>query len=136
VKADDSDDSDDSDGSNEVEVSRTDAETTQATVGGEAIGEVDDLLWEDASGAYVVSVTIADSRIAVPVDRAEWRRGGDIELDFSYETLVGAPRIRDLSSAHGPNAVELLAEYFAINLTGPPPGPSPIPLPPWWKNLE
>jgi hypothetical protein len=116
----------------EVAVARTVTEETAALIHGDVVGEVDGLVWEDASGFDIVCVTILGHQIAVPVEHGGWREGRAVELDIDMEQVAGAPQLRELQAMGGSTAVDRVGEHFSMNLTGPPPGPDPQPLPPWW----
>lgn len=115
-----------------IPVAETVHEDTAATLDGAVIGEVDGLLWHDASGVDIVSVTIDVGQIAVPVDHNEWRGGGAVELAYDEIRLEGAPLLDHLTKLSADQAIEEIGDHYALNLGGPPPGPDPQPLPPWW----
>ncbi len=104
-----------------------------ALVNGEFVGDVDGLVWEDASGCDIVSITFRGDHVVVPVNHGEWRTS-HVVLDFDIEQVALAPRLLDLQAGGGDGAVGLVGTYFDLNLTGPPPGPDPQPLPPWWRR--
>ncbi|AXT85760.1 hypothetical protein C6I20_11555 [Aeromicrobium sp. A1-2] len=116
----------------ETPVAESTVEETPATAAGIVIGEVDGLLWEDTSGVDIVSVTIVTGQVAVPVDRGRWRSGGIVELGYEVTQVEQAPSLNHLRDLSLRQTVEQVAEYYAVALGGPPPGPDPQPLPPWW----
>jgi hypothetical protein len=120
------------DGSEEIAFVEAVSEETAAVIDGDVVGEVDGLIWEDASGVDIVCITIGTSQVAAPVNHGEWRTGGWVVLGFDAETLEEAPQLTRLIASGGANAVEEVATHFSLGLTGPPPGPDPQPLPPWW----
>lgn len=121
--------------SREVPVAEAATEETSAMVGGMVIGEVDGLLWEDTSGVDIVSITIRGEQLAVPVDRGEWREGGVLTLEFAMEQVMQAPALDFLSQLRSSEVIERVAEHFSVSLGGPPPGPDPQLVPPWWDPV-
>jgi hypothetical protein len=109
-------------------------QSVDLVVQGEVVGEVDGLVWSDASGVEVVSITFEDSQIAVPCEPGEWRGQDRLDLAIDRSLLEDAPRLSDLRDVGGSRAIELVGDHFSVNLAGPPPGPNPGPLPPWWDK--
>jgi hypothetical protein len=112
------------------------AEPPDAVASGSVVGKVVGLIWCDISGVDVVSVAVQDEHIAVPVESDSWRDVHVVELKTSAATLTDAPRVQDLKATGGMRAVELVSNHFSMPLSGPPPGPSTGPLPPWWPTKE
>ena len=122
-----------SDETPEVTLAEPATEDTSATFEGGVIGHVDGLVWEDTTGVDIICVTIDVGQVAVPVGHDEWRGGGVVELDYN-ETQVGyAPLLDRLQHLEPTAAIEVVADHYSLNLAGPPPGPDPQPLPPWWN---
>ena len=118
--------------SSEVPVAEAAAEDVSAMVGDMVIGEVDGLVWEDTSGVDIVSIRIHGDQVAVPVDHAEWRGGGVVAIEFDMDQVMRAPALDLLRQLRPSEVIERVAEHYSVNLGGPPPGPDPQPLPPWW----
>ena len=123
----------DRDDTPEVSVAEPATEDTSATVDGAVIGEVDGLLWEDVSGVDIVCVTVGVGHFAVPVDHGQWRGGDDVALGYDETLVRPAPQLGYLQHLAPAQAVEQVADHYAVDLGGPPPGPDPQPLPPWWS---
>lgn len=123
-----------SDESREVPVAESAAEDTSATVEGNVIGEVDGLLWEDSSGVDIVCITIDVGQVAVPVDHGEWRGGGNVELGYDEVRIKRAPLLGHLQDLSPRDVIEEIGQHYSVDLGGPPPGPDPQPLPPWWNT--
>jgi hypothetical protein len=120
----------------DVPVAESATDEVSATVDGDVIGDIDGLLWEDASGVDIVSITIEVGQVAVPVDHGEWRGGGNIELAYDEAQVLRAPLLHHLQHLSSDDAIEQIAEHYSVDLGGPPPGPDPQPLPPWWNAGE
>jgi hypothetical protein len=118
----------------EIPVAESAGEDTPATIDGTVIGEVDGLLWEDSSGVDIVSITIDVGQVAVPVDRGGWRGGGIVEIWYDETQVRDAPQLGDLQHLAPDDAISQISEHYSVNLGGPPPGPDPQPLPPWWDT--
>ena len=116
----------------DIPVAESPEAEASATIDGIVIGEVDGLLWEDATGVDIVSVTIGIGQVAVPVDRGEWRTGGHVELGFDEGQVERAPLLDRLRLQSPRQTIEEVGDHYSIDLGGPPPGPDPQPLPPWW----
>jgi hypothetical protein len=125
-----------SDEAPDVPIAESVSDDTTATIGGSVIGEVDGLLWEDASGLDIVCVTIDVGQVAVPVEHEEWRGGGLVELAYDEIQVMDAPLLGQLQHLSASDAIEQVAEHYSVSLGGPPPGPDPQPLPPWWDVGE
>lgn len=110
-------------------------EPAKAVASGSTVGRVEGLIWSDASGMDVVSVVVRGSRIAVPIASDAWRGVDVVDLKVSLSKLHDAPLIQHLEATGGSGAVELVANHFALPLSGPPPGPSTGTLPPWWSDV-
>lgn len=118
----------------DIELAEDLAEPPDALASGSVVGKVLGLIWCDISGFDVVSVTVQDENIAVPVESDTWRDVRAVELKFGSATLADAPRVQDLEATGGVGAVELVSDHFSMPLSGPPPGPPTTPLPPWWPT--
>lgn len=116
-----------------VPIAQPSENNVDLVVHGEVVGGVDGLVWADATGLEVISVTIAGNQIAVPFVPAEWRNHSQLEITVEPDVLYNAPRLRDLQDAGGSRAIDMVGDHYSINLVGPPPGPNPGPLPPWWN---
>jgi hypothetical protein len=80
---------------NEPELAVSLPEPPDAAVGSSVVGIVRGLVWSDASGLDVVSVTFQGVDIAVPVDRDAWRDTEVVQLRHSLTALGRAPRIHE-----------------------------------------
>jgi hypothetical protein len=109
-------------------------EPPDAMASGSIVGTVRGLIWSDSSGVDVVSVAVQDAHVAVPVESDTWRDVNVVELKISLAMLTDAPRVQDLEATGGTRAVELVSDHFSMPLSGPPPGPTSVPLPPWWHK--
>lgn len=123
-----------SDDASGVPIAESVADDTAATISGTLIGEIDGLVWEDASGLDIICVSIDVGQVVVPVDHDDWRGGGLIELPYDELQVGHAPLLGDLRHMLASDAIEQVAEHYSVNLGGPPPGPDPQPLPPWWDT--
>lgn len=110
------------------------ADPPVAMASGADVGQVEGLIWSDATGVNIVSVEVRGDRVAVPVEGESWRHARIVHFDLSAAELHGAPRVQDLEAGGGTAAVEAVSRYFSMPLDGPPPGPSTGPLPPWWDK--
>lgn len=120
----------------EISVAVSPADETAAAIDGAIVGELDGLLWEDSTGVDIVSVTIEWGQVAVPVEHGDWLNGGVVELGCDEEQLRDAPLLNHLQHLSASATIEQIAEHYSLNLGGPPPGPDPQPLPPWWGSIE
>jgi hypothetical protein len=109
-------------------------EPAAAIASGTTVGQVEGLIWSDATGIDVVCVEIAGAYVAVPIETDTWRDVHVVDLNMSPAAVNGAPRVEDLEASGGMAAVEMVSYHFSMSLSGPPPGPSPSPLPPWWDK--
>ena len=109
-------------------------EDTEVVARGGVAGEVNGLVWHDDAGVDVISVTVHDKQIAIPVPPDEWRTNPVIVVSQSIDELDDAPSMQQLEAGGGTEAIRLVSTHFEVRLAGPPPGPSPTPLPPWWKK--
>ena len=109
-------------------------EPMDAIASGTTVGKVEGLIWSDMSGLDIVSVIVHGSHVAVPVEGDTWRDAPVVDLKISQGMLSEAPEVRDLEATGGVNAVELVSRHFSMPLSGPPPGPTPGRLPPWWHK--
>jgi hypothetical protein len=121
-------------GDDDVELAEDLAEPPDAIASGSSVGRVYGLLWSDNSGFDVVSVRVQNVQVAVPIESNAWRGVTAVELNFSGNMLAGAPRVQDLEATGGVGAVGIVSNYFSMPLSGPPPGPTTGPLPPWWHK--
>ena len=112
------------------------AEPLDAALGGSIVGAVQGLIWSDSSGIDIVSVSVRDVAVAVPVESDAWRDVHVVELNISPAELTDAPQVQDLEASGGAGAVRAVADYYSMPLSGPPPGPPTGPLPPWWHTQE
>lgn len=110
------------------------ADPPAAVADGADVGQVEGLIWSDATGVDIVSVEVRGDRVAVPIYGDIWRSEPTVEFDISADEIYGAPRVQDLEVSGGIAAVEAVSQYFSMPLSGPPPGPSTGPLPPWWDK--
>ena len=111
-------------------------EPPEAVASGLIVGTIQGLIWSDISGVDVVSVAVHDAHVAVPIESNTWRGVDVVELKVSPAMLTDAPRVQDLEATGGVRAVELVSNHFSVSLFGPPPGPTNVPLPPWWYTEE
>ncbi|MDQ4052902.1 MAG: hypothetical protein M3237_09395 [Actinomycetota bacterium] len=125
-----------SDETPEIPIAEHVLDDTSATVDGAVIGAIDGLLWEDTSGVDIVCVTIDAGQVAVPVDHDEWRVSGVVELRYDETMVKDAPPLGLLQHLASTDVIEQIADHYSVNLGGPPPGPDPQPLPPWWSAGE
>jgi hypothetical protein len=93
-----------------------------------SIGQVSGVVWEDAAGFQVVAV----GEVVIPVKAEEPRE--KVVVEYSTAQVQSGPLLNELAEYGGEAAVEMISEHYNVPLSGPPPGPSPQPLPPWWKK--
>jgi hypothetical protein len=110
------------------------ADPPAAVAGGADVGQVEGLIWSDATGVDVVSVEVGGDHVAVPVEGDTWRNAQIVYFDMTANEIYSAPRVQDLEASGGTAAVEAVSQYFSMPLDGPPPGPTTGPLPPWWDK--
>jgi hypothetical protein len=118
----------------EVPLAEPAQEGTSATYEGDVVGTIDGLVWEDTTGVDIVCVTIDVGQVVVPVVHDEWRSGGIVELGFDQAQVEYAPSLDRLQHLAPMDAIDVVADHYALDLGGPPPGPDPQPLPPWWDT--
>jgi hypothetical protein len=122
--------------SGDVPIAEPSPEPVELVVQGEVVGGVDGLVWSDASGLEILSITIGGSQIAVPFVSGQWRDHSQLDLSIDPVVLESAPRLIELREVGGSRAIEIVGDHYSINLAGPPPGPNPGPLPPWWNRIN
>ena len=120
----------------EVPIAESVEDETSATVDGLIVGEVDGLVWHDISGVDIVSVTTEEGQVAVPVVQDQWRGGGVVELAYDETLVTHGPYLFELSQLSADAVIGEIREHYSVDLGGPPPGPDPQPLPPWWDRGE
>jgi hypothetical protein len=122
----------DSDETPEVTLAEPAPDDTSATFEGDVVGKIEGLVWQDSTGVDIVCVLIDVDHVAVPVAHDEWRGGGLVELGYDEVQIRGAPLLDQLQHLESAEAIEQVADHYVLGLNGPPPGPDPQPLPPWW----
>jgi hypothetical protein len=98
----------------------------------QSVGEVSEVIWSDAAGYDIVAVGEYGSEVAVPVQASE--PTVKVVVGFTAEEVRSGPRVEELSFRGGEEAVIMVEQHYNVPLSGPPPGPSPQPLPPWWRK--
>ena len=93
-----------------------------------SIGQVSGVVWKDGAGFHVVEVggAVVPLRAEEPADK--------VVVEFTAAELQSGPLLNELAARGGDAAVEMIRDYYNVPLSGPPPGPSPQPLPPWWEK--
>lgn len=105
-----------------------------AVANGADVGQVQGLIWSDATGMDIVCVAVRGDHVAVPIEGDTWRFAEIVHFGMTVDEIYSAPRLQDLEASGGLGAVEAVSQYFSTPLNGPPPGPSTGPLPPWWNK--
>ena len=94
------------------------ADPPAAVADGADVGQVEGLIWSDATGVDIVSVEVRGDRVAVPIYGDIWRSEPTVEFDISADEIYGAPRVQDLEVSGGIAAVEAVSQYFSMPLSG------------------